>query len=99
MSLPQTQQIGKTATTIRKEGLKTIIRYHNTDVVTFTPDTITLDTGGWWTVTTKNRMNQTSNQYNLGYYIYQEKYAWFINYNGTIHPFKNERITIKRVQQ
>lgn len=35
------------------------IRLHATDVVTYSPDgSITLNTGGWFTVTTKERMNR-----------------------------------------
>jgi len=35
------------------------IRLHDTDIVTYSPDgSITLNTGGWFTVTTKERMNR-----------------------------------------
>jgi hypothetical protein len=35
------------------------VRLHNTDVVTFRRDgAITLNTGGWFTVTTKERINR-----------------------------------------
>jgi len=37
------------------------VRLHDTDVVTYHPDeSITLNTGGWFTVTTKDRMNTFS---------------------------------------
>lgn len=42
----------------RRPGDDIAVRLHSTDVLTFSPDgTITLDTGGWNTVTTKDRMN------------------------------------------
>lgn len=41
-----------------RRGDDIALRLHQTDVVTFHPDgSITLNTGGWYTVTTKDRMN------------------------------------------
>lgn len=41
----------------RRDDSTIALRLHATDVVTFRPGTITLDSGGWRTVTTKNRIN------------------------------------------
>ena len=42
-----------------RRGDDIAVRLHSTDVVTFTPDgSIVLDSGGWRTVTTKERMNR-----------------------------------------
>lgn len=42
----------------RRPGSDIAVRLHQTDVLTFSPDgAITLDSGGWDTVTTKDRMN------------------------------------------
>lgn len=34
---------------------------------------ITLDMGGWDTVTTRRKMNQTARQFGLGYRVYRER--------------------------
>ena len=70
--------------------------YHNTRVVDVTPEHITLDTGGWKTVTTKLRMNQASVQFNLGYTVYQQKGQWFVSYRGATRPFDQDEIILER---
>jgi hypothetical protein len=43
----------------RRESGDIAVRLHSTDIATFHPDgTLTLDTGGWATVTTKDRVNR-----------------------------------------
>jgi hypothetical protein len=79
-------RIGKTATTVTNDRFLTV-RYHETDVVHVTDNKIILNTGGWRTVTTKARMNQTSHMYNLGFYVYQRNHEWFVEYKGAIIPF------------
>jgi hypothetical protein len=45
----------------RRDDETIAVRLHQTDVVTYRADgSITLDTGGWFTVTTKDRMNRFS---------------------------------------
>lgn len=55
----------------RRDEWSIALRLHATDVVTFRPGTITLDSGGWRTVTTKNRMN-----YALP--VFSEKGTWYV---------------------
>lgn len=76
--MTQQNTIGKTGTNIRTEGLLTSVRYHNTDVVRFSPRWIVLNTGGWRTATTKTRMNQTSRQFNLEFKVFQKKGEWYV---------------------
>lgn len=76
----QTRRVSGVATKIREEAGYTVVRYHSTDVVKFNSQEIILDSGGYLTVTTKLRMNQASNQYGLGYYVYQQKGDWFVRY-------------------
>lgn len=86
--MPTMQKVGSHKTSVsRKDGVLTV-RYHNTDVVTvFENGTIKLNTGGWRTSTTKNRMNQASNQYDLGFQVYQRDFAWFVDWNGETYLF------------
>ncbi len=76
--MAQTQQVRGVATSIRTEYGITYVRYHNTDVVEFSAEYARLKTGGWYTVTTKARMNQASNQFDLGYHVYQQDHAWYV---------------------
>jgi hypothetical protein len=51
---------------------------YNTKVVEVEGYIVTLNSGGWRTVTTKARMNQASNQYRLGYTVFQKDGDWFV---------------------
>ena len=89
-------KIGKVATTVQNDDSKLVVTYHNTDVVTFHKETNTLvlDTGGWFTATTKTRMNQTANEYNLNYYVYQDKGQWYVNADDHIYKFDGNSVVI-----
>tara|TARA_R100001440_G_scaffold48942_1_gene68780 strand:+ start:159 stop:467 length:309 start_codon:yes stop_codon:yes gene_type:complete len=86
---------GKVATTVfdvsDKTGLKTAVRYHNTNIVEFTPTSVTLNSGGWDTATTKRRMNEVSCQYNLDFWVSQENFKWWVSVgpSGKPIPFKD----------
>jgi len=60
-------------TYLRKEtNGNIVVRLHSTDIITFTPDDlVTLNSGGWKTVTTKARMNEFS-----PFQIAQERGIW-----------------------
>ena len=59
------------------------ITLHSTDVVTIHDDgTYTLRTGGWQTVTTKDRINQYS-----PVRVHQRNFEWFVTLNGKEYPF------------
>ena len=84
---------GKRGVTRRKVGNNTYaeilhdgsigIMLHSTYVVKIHPDnTYTLQTGGWQTVTTKDRINQYS-----PVRVYQRKHEWFVKINGRELPF------------
>lgn len=62
------------------------IRLHDTDILTFESDHVTLNSGGWKTVTTKARMNQ---YLPTEVYINQKDYEWFVNdsRDNTVKPF------------
>lgn len=94
----QTHTVGKHATTVSTgDDGKTRVTYHATDVVVFDADTIVLDTGGWFTVTTKLRMNQASSQLGLGYRVYQRDGLWYVDYHGITHNFgHSERVELER---
>ena len=51
---------------------------HDTCVVSFDAKTVTLDSGGWLTATTKKHMNKASSEYNLGFHVYQDNFKWYL---------------------
>lgn len=59
------------------------VTYHETEVARIDGDTVTLDSGGWRTVTTKRRMNQASKEWGRGFRVYQEKGEWFVWFCNT----------------
>ena len=94
--MAQQDTIGTHKTTVKgtENGLSVV--YHWTEIVRTTPTEIHLDTNGWWTNTTKTRMNQTSNQFRLGFTVYQKNYEWYIEYKGKTIHFNKPQITLKR---
>lgn len=67
-----------------------VIRFHTTDILIFNIDgSIIFNTGGWPTVTTKDRMNSFQS---LGY-ITQHKFLWWIQTAHGCLPF-TDRMTV-----
>lgn len=66
---------------VRTECGETRFYYHNTAVVTTDATHISLHSGGWRTATTKLAMNQVSNQYRLGFNVFQEDHVWYVQYH------------------
>jgi hypothetical protein len=57
------------------------VKLHDTDVVTYRADgSIVLDSGGWLTVTTKDRMNEHGPQ---GWRVYSVRGVWFVGQEGS----------------
>ena len=52
-----------------------IVRLHHTDIVTFLPnDKIVLNSGGWKTMTTKDRMNAALKEY----HVFSKRGVWYV---------------------
>ena len=84
--MTRTDTIGTHKTTVYSANGYTHVQYHNTCVVSFSVDYIVLRTGGWQTTTTKNRINQTAQQFGLDFRVYQEDYVWHVR----IGPFTSD---------
>ncbi len=82
----------------KETPLETEVIYRGTTVVRFNDSAIYLNTGGYWTATTKRRMNQASNQYNLGFDVYQEKGAWFVTYGDNTFEFQEPMLALRRIK-
>ena len=95
MSRTSTVGIRSTTTHTTPEGQVQVI-YHSTAVVSFNHKLIILNHGGWMTLTTKTRMNQASQQYDLGYQVYQKDFDWFITFKGKDIPFEDRTLELRR---
>ena len=61
---------------------------HGTDVVTLSSGgSITLNSGRWRTITTKERMNQLLNR--VGYCVYQKDWDWYVAGHGLDEPYSD----------
>ena len=84
--------IDQKSTKIRTQGNKTIVRLYETDIVSFDDESITLNHGGFKTATTKRRMNQVSEAFNLRFKVFQEDFKWFVE----ILAYKNDSLISTR---
>jgi len=84
----QTATISRNNTRIDNRDGYRVVTLHSTPIVKVASDeTVTLDSGGWRTVTTKTRINQVSNEWGLGFTVYQKDYAWYVALGGRAYPF------------
>ena len=53
---------------------------HNTTIVRYNPFTskVILNTGGWYTVTTKRRMNEIFNEHMIPLQVFQKDFEWYV---------------------
>ena len=78
-------------TRLMKRGDDFAVKLHDTDVVIYHADgSITLDTGGWQTVTTKERFNLYSDAQ-----VWTVKGTWHIQWKGNHHLFTEDTVTCK----
>ena len=75
---------------------KTRVFFHDTPVVTFDEKTIDLDHGGWRTRSTKVRMNQASQEFGLGFRVFQKTRDWFIDFHDETHLFDADTLTLNQ---
>jgi len=92
----QTKKLGTHATSYYMDYDTLHISFHGTEIVKVSMESymVKLNTGGWFTNTTKLRMNQASNQFNLGYQVYQKDKQWFVElFTGEVIPFEGNTVT------
>lgn len=86
--MPRMDKLSTYRTTIVENGDDLAVTYVSTAIVNRNGNKITLDSGGWETVTTKRKMNQAARQFALGYSVYQEKGRWYVTTpQGDTVPF------------
>jgi len=96
MTMTRSNKIGGHCTNVIDVNGILAVQYHGTLVVRVLPESIELDTGGWFTATTKLRMNQASNQWCLGYRVYQRDFTWYVAYKGGTYQFCRNKLILKR---
>jgi hypothetical protein len=89
----ESKKIGNNTFLERLEPNVLGIRLHNTYIIEIDPtDIMKLKTKGWWSRTTKDRLNQFLNCRGAG--IYQEKNMWYIKgANGKFEFSENIMVT------
>ena len=78
-----------------EEQFMNCVTYHYTDVVCWNNKKIVLNSNGYRTATTKRRMNQASEQFGLGYRVFQKDYEWYVEHRGKVYDFY-DGITLRR---
>ncbi len=89
----------KRATTVLPDGdgYFTCI-YHQTKVVRWNTDEIVLNSGGYQTATTKTRMNQVAQEYNLNFSVFQKDCVWYVKQpDGSTVKFKDRMKLVREV--
>jgi hypothetical protein len=81
--------------TDKEEGYN-VVEYQGCPVVQWNDDEIILNKCGWQSHTTKDRMNQASREYGLGYRVYQKDFSWFVEWQNETYEFDEDTITIPR---
>jgi len=77
-------------TYLRSRGDDLIVRLHNTDILIAHHDGfVTLNSGGYRTVTTKARISEYLQ--GTGYHVYQDKKVWYVKTGdgATVVPFED----------
>lgn len=97
--MAQQKRLGKRATTVHAENGTTVVTYHSTPIVTFDGKRVILNTGGWFTATTKTRMNQAACQFGLPYSVHQEKFRWFVDTPEGTKEFKENICSFIEVRE
>ena len=73
-------------TYLQRRGEDIAVKLHKTDIITFKADgDIVLNTEGWITVTTKDRLNKFLP---TGYFISQNNKIWYLNKDNSLKGFE-----------
>ena len=78
-----THKLSSYKTTVATVSGVTSVIYHSTAVVSWDSDTITLRTGGWDSVTTRRKMNQTASQFGLAFNVFSRNFESFVTLGGS----------------
>lgn len=77
--MPKMSKLSSCKTAVITTATTGVVRYVDTNIVTWDADHVTLNTGGWRSATTKQKMNQAAWQFKLGYSVRQRQGLWFVS--------------------
>ena len=84
----ESKKIGNNTIVHRLDDDTVAIKYHRTNILKINQENVvTISTGGWETVTTKDRLNQFLRC--RGFYIFQKKGTWYISGNDETVPYED----------
>lgn len=90
------QVVNSYKTRVLNDEIGTRVFFHDTPVVSFNDRSILLNTGGWRTRSTKVRMNQASQEFALGFRVFQKKNDWFVGYRNNTFSFVSDELILER---
>jgi len=86
--MPSNNKLSTYRTTWHDDGERGGVTYINTEIVRWDGDQVTLNSGGWETVTTKRKMNQAAQQFAKRYGVFQRDYVWYVeDREGNVQKF------------
>lgn len=65
-------------TTVDVQGDTIAVTLHRTTILRVEGGIVTLNSGGWQTVTTKRRLNEAAKAFGLGFAVWQKDFEWFV---------------------
>lgn len=77
--MARTDKLSTYRTTWHHNGDAGGVTYVSTEIVRWNGSSVTLNSGGWQTVTTKRKMNQAANQFCLRFGVHQKAGEWFVD--------------------
>ena len=77
--MAQMSKVSRNNTRVHKWENGFAVELHGTKIVWCENGVLQLVSGGYRTATTKARMNQVSNQMELGYQVYSDKGDWYVD--------------------
>lgn len=77
--MARTDKLSTYRTAWEHDATRGSVTYIRTRIVAWEGDTVTLNSDGWRTVTTKRKMCQAANQFGLRFCVYQKRGEWFVD--------------------
>lgn len=81
---------------VSMDGNNITVTFYGTQIVSVSPYTVWLNTGGYFTATTKRHMNHASDEFGLGYSVYQVKGEWYVKHGSGVIPFDGNICILNR---
>jgi len=86
--MPRNNTLSTYRTTWVDNGDQGNVTYINTEIVRWDDDQVTLNSGGWETVTTKRKMNQAARQFAKRFSVFQHDFVWYVeDREGNVQKF------------